>query len=1150
MKKTLLLFILPLLAAASIYSQSAPAASQKPYRLLWEIKGPHSPQPSYLFGTMHVTDERAFHMPDSVLLAIQNTPGFALEVDFDSASYLYLEYMYAKRGQAVFEENVRTTKTRVTQDDAPGTNFDPSDLFKLFEREGQHKDEATFLDAFLYRTARSQGKTISGLEGLVEQLQLIGDPDMSDEDGPKTSKPRGRRPRLEEMIEVYERGDLDALDQMVNKNALTSDFFKQKVIIQRNYGMARRADSLMQHRPTFIGVGSAHLPGNEGLIALLTARGYTLRPVVATYTGLADSARAKPYQPRWSTFQRNCDGYRLKVPARPFPLEFLDGQLKMYLGMDFPGGFVYCFYSLKLPTEMSDERFEEVGKTLASTFARGKTADFETESITYKGLKGKEFRVQKDQEALRIRLLLRDGRMYMLLLGNSPKVTASAAADEWFNSLEFFEPVSIMDQPRPLLIDHVNGFSMEMPMDYDYLSHQVDGFPDDGDEPLYNQYEIKDGEHFQKLRVLSEDFRGPSALGTLRNRMPECILYLADQQLEPRGEFRPLLTDSIMGYAAVYDSDDLRYRLHAYLRLNRLYVFGIAMKPDDPDSTAAEAILNSIHFLEYAPWKLSYTHVVDSAFSVALPGKPITWKMEDLADEFMGRIDSIDVTYFHDPVSSLNITIEHAHVWKHYAGSNRELFALASDLKSYPKAALQFRPEAGWDADTTAARIGGACSNRVVMPEKHIISALECISVGEDVLFAKIQVPNTATGDALITEFRSHLTSLAKPAAQKLRQPKLVQLLLDIDSQDSLIADEARSAMMFYHLQPSEYQLALDEALKKGDGIAPDDWDYLMDMLMRVDDPAILPGLQDFESKLPADAPQRSQVLYNVLNRNWPGANDWALSRFKAAPGCLAYASPFFSWSSYLRKDSTGALLRGLRFLLDEPGARYLLASDAAANARIDSLPYAAFADQFARILQAELQQGTKEKDYDFALNAYHLLAFIAEENANGWQEIAHDIIAHQDGYLPGSALLLLNENGTFASTKELKRVLEMRSSRDFVMDWYLDMGHGDKIPAKYRRPDFIAEVALDLALEDHPEKLELVEKRKIYWNDAEQWFYIYRFAFEGDRDWTLGFSGPVPLKGLPESAYLELSGSDYEDYSPATYKKKVRTWLREASDE
>ncbi|MDX1956891.1 MAG: TraB/GumN family protein, partial [Chitinophagaceae bacterium] len=51
--------------------------------LFWEISGNGLKKPSYLFGTMHVRDNKAFDFSDSVLLKIDACEAFALEVHPD-----------------------------------------------------------------------------------------------------------------------------------------------------------------------------------------------------------------------------------------------------------------------------------------------------------------------------------------------------------------------------------------------------------------------------------------------------------------------------------------------------------------------------------------------------------------------------------------------------------------------------------------------------------------------------------------------------------------------------------------------------------------------------------------------------------------------------------------------------------------------------------------------------------------------------------------------------------------------------------------------------------------------------------------------------------------------------------------------------------
>src|SRR5688572_18649139 len=90
----LLAFVMPSLAqqpghkpkvAPQHQAQVTPRPASKKYpSLLWEISGNGLKKPSYLFGTMHVSDKLAFHLGDSFYTAIKSADVVALETNPES----------------------------------------------------------------------------------------------------------------------------------------------------------------------------------------------------------------------------------------------------------------------------------------------------------------------------------------------------------------------------------------------------------------------------------------------------------------------------------------------------------------------------------------------------------------------------------------------------------------------------------------------------------------------------------------------------------------------------------------------------------------------------------------------------------------------------------------------------------------------------------------------------------------------------------------------------------------------------------------------------------------------------------------------------------------------------------------------------------
>src|SRR5258705_12401731 len=100
MKKINLLILLCLIFSLAAFAQQKKQDPKKPEQkkpalqqsfdkftdkkypsLLWEITGNGLQKPSYLFGTMHVSDKMAFHLCDSFYNAIKNVQVVALKTN-------------------------------------------------------------------------------------------------------------------------------------------------------------------------------------------------------------------------------------------------------------------------------------------------------------------------------------------------------------------------------------------------------------------------------------------------------------------------------------------------------------------------------------------------------------------------------------------------------------------------------------------------------------------------------------------------------------------------------------------------------------------------------------------------------------------------------------------------------------------------------------------------------------------------------------------------------------------------------------------------------------------------------------------------------------------------------------------------------------
>jgi len=82
----------------------------------------------------------------------------------------------------------------------------------------------------------------------------------------------------ERLAEAWLTGDLALLEREAQDGILADAELRQALLTERNAAWAGRiAGLLAEGRRPFVGVGTAHMIGDEGLPALLAARGYTVR---------------------------------------------------------------------------------------------------------------------------------------------------------------------------------------------------------------------------------------------------------------------------------------------------------------------------------------------------------------------------------------------------------------------------------------------------------------------------------------------------------------------------------------------------------------------------------------------------------------------------------------------------------------------------------------------------------------------------------------------------------------------------------------------------------------------------------------------------------------------------------------------------------
>jgi hypothetical protein len=271
--------------------------------VFWKISMPGKPD-SWLLGTMHSPDPRIARLEPKVADAlaasskvlIENTD--ALDPAKMQAAVLRLKHLaFLPPGKSietlVAQDALPPLKEQAASHSIPWPVANRMQPWMLAAAIAQPSCEAAsagqpVLDKLVATTALSSGKSLEGLETVDDQFNavaalpqafhvnaladLVALGDLAD-DVMETTKL------------LYLQGDIAMilpLARHFSPKAYDGEGyadFQDRLITRRNIGMAERAQAHLAEGGVFIAVGAMHLPGEQGLVALLRKAGYTLESV-------------------------------------------------------------------------------------------------------------------------------------------------------------------------------------------------------------------------------------------------------------------------------------------------------------------------------------------------------------------------------------------------------------------------------------------------------------------------------------------------------------------------------------------------------------------------------------------------------------------------------------------------------------------------------------------------------------------------------------------------------------------------------------------------------------------------------------------------------------------------------------------------------
>lgn len=277
--------------------------------ILWKIEGGGAPAPSWLLGTIHLSDDRVAVIEGRKRQVLDSVETVALEIaGISDPAYMQKEIaanpklIVLPQGETLWglidprhERDVEERLAALGISRSAASRLQPwlpALMLSKSECQAQRQNAGkAVLDQAIEDYASGKGRKLVGLETVAEQLGAMSSMSIKSQAAFLVDSMRMAE-RMDDMnetlIKLYLNRDIAALlpfqaaylkDNASAGSAEASQEFIQALIVRRNRTMAERAEPLLRQGSTLIAVGALHLPGAAGLVQLIRRRGFQVTPV-------------------------------------------------------------------------------------------------------------------------------------------------------------------------------------------------------------------------------------------------------------------------------------------------------------------------------------------------------------------------------------------------------------------------------------------------------------------------------------------------------------------------------------------------------------------------------------------------------------------------------------------------------------------------------------------------------------------------------------------------------------------------------------------------------------------------------------------------------------------------------------------------------
>ena len=298
------LFTLLALSGAITHNFSAhgqelePAPSAHNNTLLWRVSGKGLKDPSYFLGTMHILCPEDAYLSDGVMKVLDKVSEIYFEIDLDNMALMMTALRsMTMRNDTVLSDLLSGEEYKELENYFSGKlplpfgvlkRMKPMLLASMLSEQLLPCKAGSGTEMLLSEEARKRSLKTGGLETPSYQFGLFDSIPYGfqakellhavREEGKGSAGDAASA--TAKMLAAYQAQDLDALEKLTLSEEAGLSGYHDLLIFNRNKNWVEQFDKIAQGGSFLFAVGAGHLPGDLGVLKLLSSKGYTVTPLV------------------------------------------------------------------------------------------------------------------------------------------------------------------------------------------------------------------------------------------------------------------------------------------------------------------------------------------------------------------------------------------------------------------------------------------------------------------------------------------------------------------------------------------------------------------------------------------------------------------------------------------------------------------------------------------------------------------------------------------------------------------------------------------------------------------------------------------------------------------------------------------------------